>query len=137
LTLKAKKPVAREEYPDICRTWNDHIKTRRLDLKPTKCQLSVKFHVDDTTIYLWEHNGVQPSLAQIPKIIEFLGYDPFTGAAESFVDKLKSYRRTHGLSQKKLSEMLMIDQTTLASWERGEHRPTKKSLDKIKSAFIF
>jgi len=77
LTLKAKKPVHREKYPDILRTWGDHIKTRRLDLKLTKRQLSLKFQVDDTTIYLWERNKVRPSLAQIPEIIEFLNRDPF------------------------------------------------------------
>jgi len=41
LTLKAKKPVSREKYPDILRTWGDHLKTRRLDLKLTKRQLSI------------------------------------------------------------------------------------------------
>jgi len=98
LTLKAKKPVHREKYPDILRTWGDHIKTRRLDLKLTKRQLSLKFHVDDTTIYLWENNRVTPSLAQIPKIIEFLGRDPFEKAAENLGERIREYRRVHGLT---------------------------------------
>jgi hypothetical protein len=41
LTLKARKPVHREKYPDILRTWGDRLKTRRLDLKLTKRQLSI------------------------------------------------------------------------------------------------
>jgi DNA-binding XRE family transcriptional regulator len=65
------------------------IKVRRLDLKLTKRQLSLKFHVDDTTIYLWEKNRIKPSLAQIPKIIEFLGRDPFEQKAESFGDRIQ------------------------------------------------
>jgi hypothetical protein len=52
--LRAKKPVSREEYPDFLRTWGDHIKVRRLDLKLTKAQLSLKLKVDDLTIYPWE-----------------------------------------------------------------------------------
>jgi transcriptional regulator with XRE-family HTH domain len=137
LTLKARKPVHREKYPDILRTWGDHIKNRRLDLKLTKHQLSVKFHVDDTTIYLWEHNRVQPSLAQIPKIIEFLGRDPFEKEAENLGDKIRDYRRVHGLTQRKLAAQLGIDNTTVGYLERAEHRPTRKMVEKIKSTLPF
>jgi transcriptional regulator with XRE-family HTH domain len=77
LTLKARKPVSREKYPDFLRTWGDYIKTRRLDLKLTKRELSLRSNVDDVTIYLWEKSRVKPSLAEIPKIIEFLGRNPF------------------------------------------------------------
>jgi len=131
LTLKAKKPVHREKYPDTCRTWGDWIKCRRLDLKLTKFQLSLKLNVSDLTIYLWEKNRVKPSLAQIPKIIEFLGNDPFEKETENLGDKIREYRRVHGLTQKKLAEQLGVDQTTLAGWERGKHRPTKRLSEKI------
>ena len=136
MTLKAQKPVHREKYPDFLRTWGDHIKARRLDLKLTKRQLSLNFHVDDTTIYLWEHNRVQPSLALIPKIIEFLGRDPFEKEAENLGDKIRDYRRVHGLAQRKLAAQFGIDNTTVGYLERAEHRPTKKLLDKLKSALI-
>jgi hypothetical protein len=63
---------------------------------------------------------VQPSLTQIPKIIEFLGRDPFEKKAENLGDKIREYRRVHGLMQKKLAEQLGVDQTTLAGWERGQ-----------------
>jgi DNA-binding XRE family transcriptional regulator len=72
LTLRAKKPVSREKLPDFFGTWGDWIKARRPDLKLSKHQLSVNLSVSDITIYLWERNKVRPSLAQIPKIIEFL-----------------------------------------------------------------
>jgi transcriptional regulator with XRE-family HTH domain len=128
----AKKPVHREKYPDVCSTWGDWIRARRIDLGFTKVQLSSKFHVDDTTIYLWEHNRVQPSLTQIPKIIEFLGKNPFESISENLGDKLRSYRQLRGLSQKKLSEMLGVDQSTLASWERGIHQPIGRLIEKLK-----
>jgi len=136
LTLKAKKPVHREKYPDICRTWGDWIKTRRLDLKLTKRQLSLKFHVYDTTIYLWERNKVQPSLAQIPKIIELLGRDPFEKETDKFGEKIQKYRQVHGLSRKILAEQIGVDQSTLGGWESGEHQPTKRLFDKLKSFFV-
>ena len=131
MILKAKKPVHREKYPDFMRTWGDHIKARRLDLKLTKRQLSLRFHVDDTTIYLWERNKVRPSLAQIPKILEFLGQDPFEKEAENIGDKIREYRRVHGLTQKKLAERLGVDETTVAGWERDEHVPVKRLRDKL------
>ncbi|MEW5901460.1 MAG: helix-turn-helix transcriptional regulator [Acidobacteriota bacterium] len=137
VTLRGQKPIHREKYPDICRTWGDWIKTRRLDLKLTKRQLSRRFNVDDVTVYLWEKNRVKPSLAQIPKIIEFLGCDPFEKKTQSLGERIREYRRIHGLPQKKLAEQLGVDETTLAGWEKGEHQPTKKSQDKTRSNFRF
>jgi transcriptional regulator with XRE-family HTH domain len=136
LTLKARKPVHREKYPDVCRTWGDFIKVRRLDLKLTKRQLSLKLNVSDLTVYLWEKNLIKPSLAQIPKIIQFLARDPFEKKTENLGERIQEYRRVRGLTQKRLSEQLGVDQTTLAGWERGEHRATKRSLEKIKSKFV-
>ena len=136
LSLKAKKPVHREKYPDVCSTWGDWIRARRIDLKLTKVQLSLNLNVSDITIYLWERNKVQPSLTQIPKIIEFLGRDPFEKETENLSDKIREYRRVHGLTQKKLAKQLGIDHTTLAGWERGEHQPTQFHIDQISYLFI-
>ena len=97
-------------------------------MKLTKRQLSLKLNVSDLTIYLWEKNRVEPSLAQIPKIIEFLGRDPFEKKTENLGEKLREYRRIHGLTQKKLAERLGVDETTVAGWERGKHQPAKQLL---------
>ena len=88
-------------------------------------------NVDDVTIYLWEKNRVQPSLAQISKIIKFLGRDPFEKQTENLGENIRAYRRIHGLSQRKLAEQLGVDQTTLAGWERGGHHPIKRLLDQV------
>jgi len=124
------KPDSRD-YPDVLRTWGDHIKTRRLDLKLTKRALSLKFNVSDITIYLWEKNKVKPSLAQIPKIIEFLGRNPFEEEPENLGDRIREYRRIHGLTQKQLAAQLGVDQTTLAGWERKEHQLTRRLLNML------
>lgn len=68
---------------------------------------------------------MRPSPTQIPKIIEFLGQNPFEKETKYLADKIQKYRWVHGLTQKKLAAQLGIDQTTLAGWEKGEHRPTK------------
>ncbi len=105
-------------------------------MKLTKRQLSLKLNVSDVTIYLWEKNRVKPSLAQIPKIIEFLSRDPFEKKTENLADRIREYRRIHGLTQKKLAERLGVDQTTLAGWERGEHKPTKYLLNNLWSLIM-
>jgi len=74
-------------------------------LNLTKRQLSLILNVSDITIYLWEKNKVQRSLAQMPKFLEFLGHDPFEDKSEYLRGKIKEYRRIHGLAQK--------------SWPRG------------------
>src|SRR5215813_5233625 len=77
----------------------------------------------------WETNRVAPALRFIPKIIEFLGYDPWGDEQpSSLADQLKAYRRRLGLSRKKLARLLGTDESNLAGWDSGEHRPTKKSL---------
>ena len=83
-----------------------------------------------------EKNRVKPSLAQIPKIIEFLGRDPFVKETEGLGERIREYRRVHGLTQKKLAEQLEVDQSTLAGWEKEEHRFSKRLLDKLKGFFM-
>ena len=102
-------------------------------MKFTKVQLSLFFNVSDVTIYLWERNKVEPSVAQIPKIIEFLGRDPFEKRTENLGDKIREYRRVHGLTKKKLAEQLGVDVATLAGWENGTQKPTNKLSKKIGS----
>ncbi len=104
-------------------------------MKLSKRQLSVKLNVSDSTIYLWEKNRVEPSLAKIPKIIDFLGRDPFETPAGNLAESVKIYRRLNGLSQKKFSELLGVNQSTLASWESGKHWPTKRLHNHLSSFF--
>jgi len=135
ITLKTKKPVSGEKIPDVCRTWGDWIKVRRVELKLTKRQLAGKINVSDLTIYLWEKNRVDPSLAQVLRIIEFLGRDPFEKKAENLGDRIREYRRVHGLTQKMLAEQLAVDETTLATWEQGRHKPSKRLQESIINLF--
>ena len=95
-------------------------------MKLTKRQLSLRLDVSDLTIYLWEKNQVEPSLGQVPRIIKFLGYDPFEKKADILGERIREYRRIHGLTQRALAEQLGVDQTTLAAWERGEHNPSNR-----------
>jgi transcriptional regulator with XRE-family HTH domain len=76
-------------------------------------------------------------LTQIPKIIEFLGRDPFEKKTENLSDKILEYRRVHGLTQNKFAALLGIDHTTVGNLERGEHQPTKRLVNKLSSILAF
>lgn len=69
----------------------------------------------------------------VTKITEFLGRDPFEKETENLGERIREYRRVHVLTQKMLAEQLGVDQTTLAGWERGEHRPTNRLFEKLET----
>ena len=90
--------------------------------------------VDKSTIQYWENNQVVPAVCHMPKIIEFLGYVPYV-PTESFSERLRIRREALGLSQRKLAKLLNKDVTTLAGWETGKHRPTRKSRTEVEAFF--
>jgi transcriptional regulator with XRE-family HTH domain len=90
------------------------------------------FGVTKCTIQYWETNRVTPAVRFIPRILEFLEYDPTIGiTSESLAERLKAQRRKLGLSRKRLAALLGIDPSNLRGWETGKYRPTRKSLERI------
>jgi transcriptional regulator with XRE-family HTH domain len=130
VTLKAQKPL-KSPYPASLVTLGDHIKKKRLDLNMTQLAVANFIRVDECTVTNWEKNHSQPRLYLLPKIIEYLGYIPFELQKETIGDKLIAYRKTKGLNQRKLAQLLGIDQTTIRDWERNKHRPSKKLLKTV------
>ena len=70
-------------------------------------------------------NRSSPALRFIPRIIEFLGYTPDDTKPQSPGQKIAAFRRLRGLTQKELARRLGVDPSTVASWERSEHRPSR------------
>lgn len=89
--------------------------------------------MDTMTVNNWERNRCQPRLCLFPKIVQFLGYNPFPNEAKHTIcEAIRAYRLMHGLSQKRMAKTLGIDPTTLARWEKGASKPgeeLKKKLD--------
>ncbi len=108
------------------------MRQHRLDLGLFQRQVAKQIGVTTCTIMYWETNRVAPAIQFIPSIIEFLGYDPTEKTnPQSLAEGLRAHRKRLGLSRKKLAALLGIDQSTLASWERERHRPTRKSLQLV------
>src|SRR5215510_4139127 len=132
VTLKARRRPA--NYPKKLGTLGDHIKSRRLTLKLFQRQVADNLGTDETTMFRWEHNMARPQIRYFPRILKFLGYDPFP-ASVTLSDKLHAARRRLGLTQTAFAERLGVDPVTLRKWEHGRARPNRCSLKIIKKAF--
>jgi transcriptional regulator with XRE-family HTH domain len=131
VTLSVSKPK-NPSYPAELNTIGDHLRKRRLDLGLLQKEVAKHIGVTTCTIQYWETYRVSPSIRFIPLINEFLGYDPLANEhPRSLAEQLRAHRRRLGVSHKRMAALLGIDQSSIAGWERGEHRPTKESLQVI------
>ena len=62
--------------------------------------------------------------------MRFLDYNPFPRPA-SLGEELVLYLKFRGLSQKQMAQVLGVDPTTLARWERGQRLPSAKQMGRI------
>ena len=131
LTTPKPKPPS---YPNTLNTLGDKIRKRRLDVGLLQSQVADQIGVDATTITNWESNRTAPAIRYFPSIIWFLDYNPFP-PGQTLPEKLTTARKVRGLSRRKLAKSLGTDPSTLAGWEKGRHRPTKKFLGRI-GAFL-
>lgn len=83
----------------------------------------------------WENKSSTPEISLIPKIIKFLGYIPFNQDCKTIKDKLILYRKITGMNHRKLAALIGIDPSTIATWEKEEHKPTKRLLKKLNEFF--
>ncbi len=134
ITLKAQKPP-KKQYPKELKSIGDHIKKKRLDLDLLQKEVAEIIGVQKDTICNWENNRFSPKIHLLPKIYEFLGYVSLESPNETIGDRIKSYRKKYGLSQRKLAKLWGVDQSTILSWEKAKHKPNKMIRDKISKIF--
>lgn len=77
---------------------------------------------------LWENGNSVPQIKHGPKIIEFLGYNPYLVKSKSLGGQVKNYRLLHGLSHKKMGEILGVDASTVGGWENGKFMPGQSTI---------
>jgi transcriptional regulator with XRE-family HTH domain len=125
LMLTAAKPKS-SSYPAVMKSLGDHLRARRLELGLTQLQVAVRIICDQASITNWELHRVEPALRFLPRIIEFLGYDPAAGEVPSSLGaRIRAKRRRLGLSIRQLAQLLETDQSNLQHWETGRHRPNR------------
>ena len=108
----------------------DHLKKRRLDLNLRQKDVAVRLRLNEYTVCGWENNKTTPAVRYFPRIIEFLGYDPY-GEPERYGEMIAARRRQCGLSRKRLAKQLSMDEMTLARYEDGVAQPKAEQQVKL------
>jgi transcriptional regulator with XRE-family HTH domain len=94
----------------------DHLRKRRHELGLRQKDVAAELHVNEFTVCGWENDKKTASVRYLPRIIEFLGYDPFP-EPRTLGERIASRRRALGLSRKRLAKELHMDEMTLARLE--------------------
>ena len=108
-------------YPSALTTLGDHIRKVRLDRGLLQKDVAKIIKVDVMTITNWENNRSHPMVRYVPRIIVFLSYEPNLNDAPSEWGKfILEYRISNGITQKKMAQLIGIDDRTLSKFEKGE-----------------
>ena len=114
----------------------EHLKKRRLQLRLSQADVAKIFEVCEDSITGWENGRSIPQIQYYPKLIEFLGYNPFPIKTDTLGGRIKKYRIENGLSHKKLGEKIGVDASTISAWEENEHIPNAKKMKILEQTFI-
>jgi DNA-binding transcriptional regulator YiaG len=125
LTLKARKPLP-SAYPTELNTLGDWIRKTRLDRGLYQEDVAKILGVTENCVTKWELNRNEPEARHVPRIIELIGYCPYD-VTDDLIDRVETIRRALGLTQEQMAKILYIDESSLASWVRREHKPVRQS----------
>ena len=82
--------------------------------------MATQLGVNPWTVGNWETGETKPVLRFIPRIIQFLGYEPEPLIPVNLAELLNAKRRELGWSQKEAARYLGVDPSTWSSWECGD-----------------
>src|SRR5262245_32783882 len=63
-------------YPEALRTIGDHLRKRRLDLCLRQREVAELVGAKRQTLAGWETQGLRPASDLLPRVLEFVGYEP-------------------------------------------------------------
>ena len=87
-------------------------------------------NVDAFTVLNWEKGKTVPATRYLPRIVEFLGYDPFP-PPQTLGERIVAARRRLGIPRKKLARRLRVDEGVLKRWEENRMKPQGRYLSKL------
>ncbi|WP_158561302.1 helix-turn-helix transcriptional regulator [Emticicia sp. C21] len=128
-----RKPIKR--YKNAPETLGDKIRNRRIELQLTLDQLATLLNVTKEAVVYWEYNRGKPKVHNYPKIIEVLGIFAFDVDTSTLGGKIIAYRYTKGLSRKKFSNLLGVDESTLKNWEDNKYIPLEHIMQTLRILF--
>ena len=95
-----------------------------------QAELARRLGVHTESLKNWERGVNSPMIRHIPKMLEFLGYNP-EPKPEDHAGRIVFARRQIGLTQKQLAKALAVDSVTLSRWENGLTLPPREIIQKI------
>lgn len=116
-------------YDFVPKTIGEHILKRRLERGLYQKDVAKVLGVNPWTVLNWEKGRTEPTVSNIPALIQFLGYDPAPPETDtSIADRLKAKRRVLGIEHREAARIMGVDPCTWLAWENGgrilmeEHR---------------
>ena len=104
-----------------------------MDLGLLQEEVAAIIGVSTDSVTYWENGRAVPQIQHMPKIIEFLGYNPIPINENTLGGRVKKYRLKHGLSHEEFGRILGVHGSTVGSWEKEEFIPSKASLNTLKN----
>jgi DNA-binding XRE family transcriptional regulator len=147
-------PIAKEPT-----TLGQHLKKKRFGAGIRQSEAAQILGVSSRTLSLWETDRVYPAWAFQPRLITYLGYDPFNDptlgrpkrnetscvaflspeAPVTLGQKIKQHRLNLRKTRKQLASELGISQKTLWGWETNRWQPStqcRKHIAKVAPAMF-
>jgi len=112
--------------------WERRVKKRRLALHLLQADLAKRCGVHWGSIQNWERGITEPAIRHLPRIIDFLGYDPVP-QPEALPARIAWARRRLGMTQKDLAVAIQTDEVTIWRWETGRSNPPDNVLPELKA----
>ena len=91
--------------------------------------------VTEEAVVYWEYDRGKPKVYNYPKFIEILGLLPFDVDTSTLGGKIIAYRYSKGLSRKKFSQLLGVDESTLKTWEDNKYIPVANIMQILQTLF--
>ena len=128
-----------------------HLKKKRFMAGMRQAQIARKLGVSSRTLSLWECDRIYPAWAFQPRLIAYLGYDPFTetglpngksnepsgvayfstDAPVSIGQKIRQFRLKSRKTRLQLAKEWGVSPKTLWGWETGQREPSKYCRQRI------
>jgi len=84
--------------------------------------VALRLGVNQWTLIGWETDESEPSVRMLPRIMDFLGYDPFPKPL-TIGERIVTRRRSLGIARKRLAWALGVDEGALREWEADQKVP--------------
>jgi DNA-binding XRE family transcriptional regulator len=139
-------PIAKEPT-----TLGQHLKKKRFLAGIRQSEAALKLGVSKRTLSTWETDRVHPTWAFQPRLIAYLGYDPFNdptlgrpkgnetscvaflspNATVTLGQKIRQYRLKLRKTRKQMALELGISVKTLWGWETDRRKPATQDQERI------